>query len=81
MRMIPLQSSNLAGLAYQPGHVHFFVQFHDGTVYRYDGGQETAEIITDILFDPQSQGRAFNAAKYLLPYEKVEESEALDFHV
>lgn len=80
MRLIPCQSSSLAGIAYEPGSTRFYAQFKDGSVYEYIGGQLTPEIVTDILF-AESQGRVFKNAVQYLAYVKVESPEELDLHV
>lgn len=80
MKLIPVQSSQLVGIAYQPGHTKFYIQFQNGSVYEYDGGQDTAEIITEILF-ANSPGTTFSRLKADLPYLKIENPEELDLHV
>lgn len=65
MRLVPTQSSSLAGIAYEPGSEYVFVQFV-GTrtrVYRYQfhSAQAAATAVTAVLFDEDSQGKAFVA--------------------
>lgn len=81
MRLIPMNSSNLAGLAYDGEKV--YAQFNNGSVYTYRGVDE--DVLLSVLFDPDSQGKSFNAkikgGNY--PYEKLSD-EAVDnlgFHV
>lgn len=86
MRLIPTQSSSLAGIAYELEAPYFYAQFVNGAVYRYDIGSESGAqaVISAVLFS-ESQGKAFNdlVKGGLFKYEKVEGDELirLDLHV
>ena len=81
MRFIPMQSSNLAGVSYDQSNEILYAQFANGSVYRYHGVD--ADAVLSVLFDPDSQGRAFNAniKSGPYPYEKVENIEEIGLHV
>ena len=85
MRLIPLQSSNVAAIAYQPGQSYFYAQFPNGAVYRYtiSTEEQAAALLIEVIFNAESQGKAFNdlvkGGQY--PYTKVDDVEGLDFHV
>lgn len=85
LRLVPTNSISLAGIGYEPGHTGFYAQFaRGGDIYYYDVGQDAAEVVTDILFDPESQGKAFAEFKKVgLPHRKLtlEELEGMEFHV
>lgn len=84
LRIIPTNSSLLAGISYEPGHTSFYAHFVNGEIYHYDSGEDTPAILTDILFDSDSQGKAFSDFKKAgLPYRKLDtaERESMDFHV
>lgn len=83
LRMIPCQSSNISGLAYEIDSSSFYAQFSNGSVYRYDlhYPEDCVEWLTAILF-AESQGKAFGDFKSAgFPYEKIEDPSTLDFHV
>lgn len=79
MRMIPFQSSNVAGVAYDPDQEELYAQFQNGSWYKYKGVD--GDTVLGVIFDPDSQGKAFNAkiknGNY--PFTKLEE--APDYHV
>lgn len=81
MRLIPLQSSNVAGIAYNQDEKELIVQFTNGTFYRYR--PVPGDVVLSVLFDPDSQGKAFNAKikDAIYPYVKIENPELLNLHV
>lgn len=58
MRVIPLQSSQIQALAYDPTAEDLFVLFRSNQWYRYNGVPN--ETVLAVLFDTDSHGRAFN---------------------
>lgn len=67
MRAVPLQSSQIAIIAYAPAFFELCVQFKGGAWYSYaDVGPDT---VAYILFDPESQGKAFNRLVKAYPKE------------
>lgn len=81
MRLVPLQSSAVAGLAYNDDTEELVAQFPNGAVYVYQG--VPAGVVVSILFDPDSQGTAFSnkVKKGSYPYRKVNDPESLGLHV
>ena len=54
--LTPLNSSNLAGLAYEPSNQRLFIEFRNGAVYAYEA--VPAETVQAVLKAP-SHGSAF----------------------
>lgn len=81
MRLIPVNSSNISGLAYDQPNERLYAQFNNGSVYRYNGVD--GDTVLSVLFDPDSQGKAFNSKIKggSFPFEKVDNAEELGFHV
>lgn len=79
MRLIPCQSSSLAGIGYDGEDC--IVQFSNGKVYRYSG--VPAEVVTSVLFSSESQGKAFNAKIKggIYPVQEITDPEELNLHV
>lgn len=79
MRLIPTQSSNLAGIGCDPDSGEVVVQFTNGKFYRYFG--VPSEVVLSVLFS-DSQGAAFNKfiKNGMYPFEAVEGDE-LEVHV
>lgn len=83
LRIIPTNSSQLSGIAHQPGDGFFYAKFNNGEVYMYECGDNTVYAIAGILF-AESQGKAFNAFKAKgYPYQKLDPEEVaeLELHV
>jgi hypothetical protein len=59
VRLIPVQSSNLAGIGYDADTQELYAQFNNGSFYKYKGVE--GDVVLGVLFDPDSQGKAFNA--------------------
>lgn len=59
MRMIPLRSSMIASIGFDPSGEILIVQFNGGSFYRYDG--VPAETFVSIVTDRESHGHAFNS--------------------
>ena len=67
MRMVPVASSDLAAVGYEPGTR--YVEFHSGGTYRYTGGPEC---VHRELMDAPSHGRYFHRfIRNSFPYQKV----------
>lgn len=81
MRMIPLNSSQVTGIAYNPDTEVMVAQFNNGEFYQYDLVPREAVVYT--LFDPESQGKAFNLhiRSQPYPYRKLAPEETRDFVV
>ena len=83
LRLVPLQSNNLSGLAYDLVSGRLFVQFNNGTWYEYF--DVPGDAVLSVLFDPVSQGKAFNThiKEAGFVYTKVDENSVglLDIHV
>ena len=81
MRTILLQSSNLAAIAYDLEDETCVVQFQNGDYYRYVG--VPGNVILSVLFDPVSQGKAFDAkirwGDY--PFKKITDLTEIEVHV
>lgn len=60
MRLIPANSSNLTGFAYDADLMDFYVCFQDGRIVRYPDTRPWD--VTNVVF-AESQGKAFNAFK------------------
>ena len=75
MRLIPANSSNLTGFAFDTDKLDFFVCFQDGRVYRYPDTRPWD--VTNVVF-AQSQGSAFNAFKQGKTYYEVTDERVLD---
>lgn len=75
MRLIPVQSSNLAGLGYDADAEELYAQFNNGSFYKYKG--VPGEEVLGVLFDPDSQGKAFNSRikDGAYPYEKLDNAD------
>ena len=58
MRMITLQSTQLASIGFDPGQEILVAQFQNGSFYRYEG--VPAETYVAILTDDKSHGHVFN---------------------
>lgn len=80
MRLLPTQSSQLAGLAYNQETEELYAQFQNGVFYKYEGVPE--KVFVDVML-AESQGSAFTekVKNGGFPFEKVEDVEELDFHV
>lgn len=74
MRFVPLNSSSLAGLAYNPDTEELVAHFNNDKYYKYQGVDSST--VLSILFDPDSQGKAFNAkiVKGSYPYKEIDGS-------
>ena len=59
MRWIPMDSTQLKKMAYDEKTQTLLVQFNNGTVYMYENVE--ADEAAGVMFDEDSQGRAFNA--------------------
>ena len=58
MRLIALNSSNIAAVGYDIAEQVLYAQFNNGSFYKYlDVDPST---VVGVLFDPVSQGKAFN---------------------
>ena len=81
MRIIALQSTNVASLAYDLDEQVCIVQFQSGDVYRYVG--VPGNVILSVLFDPVSQGKAFDAKirRGNYPFEKITDLTEIEVHV
>ena len=81
-RLIPLQSSMLTGIAIDPSEAgELIAQFQNGDAYAYSG--VPAEVALSVLFDPDSQGRAFTSKikNGMYPYRKLSPDELDGLHV
>ena len=58
MRLLPLNSSNVAAMGYDTAEQVLYVHFNNGSFYKYLGVDSGT--VVGILFDPDSQGKAFN---------------------
>ena len=58
MRMITLQSTQLASIGFDSAQEILVAQFQNGSFYRYEG--VPSETYLAILTDDESHGRAFN---------------------
>ena len=81
MRFVPLQSSNLTGIAYDQSNEHLYAQFVNGGVYKYS--YVPGDVVLSVIFDPISQAKAFTAKikNGDFPFEKVTDLEGLGLHV
>ena len=79
MRMIPFQSSQIVGAAYESANHTLYVQFNNGTWYSYD--DVPSEVVLSIIL-ADSQGKAFDekVKKGSYVYHKLDE-EPDDIHV
>jgi hypothetical protein len=75
VRLIPANSSNLSGFAFDTDKLDFYVCFVDGRVYRYPDTRPWD--VTNIVF-AESQGKAFNAWKHGKQNYEVTDETVLD---
>lgn len=68
MKYIPVDSSDLHGLAYDAVERALYVQFHTGSYYKYSGID--SDSVTNIMF-ADSHGKAFKQNVQGLPYERM----------
>lgn len=68
-------------LGYDLNTEELIAQFSTGSYYRYSG--VPADVVLQVLFDPDSQGKAFNdkIKSGAYPYERIENPEEVDLHV
>ena len=59
MEMIPVESSNLKSVGYEPASKTLRIQFNTGTVYDY---YNVPEQVFQNLLNAESKGRYFHAA-------------------
>ena len=72
MRLISLQSSNIASVGYDPATEEMQVVFQTGEAYRYHG--VPAGVYLAVITDPDSHGKAFASLvrRAGFPYEKID---------
>ncbi len=72
MRLIPLRSSLLASVGYDPASETMVAQFQNGKFYEYRGVD--AGVYLAIVTDKESHGKAFNqfVRNTKTPFESIE---------
>ena len=70
MEMVPVTSSQIAAIGYDPETMIAEVRFVNGSVYRYKG---VPMGVTEGIINSESPGRTFSATlKYGFEYEKIQ---------
>lgn len=69
MNRISVSSSNISSIGYDPASQTLEIEFHDGSIYQYDGVPQSAY---DGLMNAGSHGQYLNQhIKDVYPYHKV----------
>lgn len=76
MRWIPMESTQLKKMAYDEKTQTLLVQFNNGAVYMYENVE--ADEAAGVMFDENSQGKAFSARikNGGYSYQKLNDEEA-----